>query len=52
MEMIGENYAIRKVELKPMKSLDVSTRAQGGQQDVVGNLQLVSFSSNNFCVSY
>lgn len=36
MEMIGESYAIMKVELKPMKSLDASTRAQGGQRDVVG----------------
>lgn len=44
MEMIGESYATRKDELKPMKSLDASTRAQGGQRDV-GNLQLVTFPS-------
>lgn len=43
-----ESYAIRKVVLRPMKSLDVLTRAQGGQQQVVGNFQLVTLFSCNF----
>lgn len=33
--------------LRLMKSLDASTRAQGGQQDVVDNFQLVILPSRN-----
>lgn len=47
METSGESYAIRRVVLRLMKSLDASTRAQGGQQEVVGNFPLVTFSSRN-----
>jgi hypothetical protein len=51
MEMIGESYAIMKVELKPMESLDASTRAQGGQRDV-GNLPAHHLSLLQFFLSH